>query len=188
MRISGFTLGDFKACTEQVSEQTYYGNVIVSNDSYDRVLAPACTARLAVADSRGPGSRTAAAKHPRTGNRRHGPWACWHAYRDVFAELFHHYPDAVIVSGHAWRVTYRHRDGFERTYPRTASVNVGSQLEPVTMPELCACSDGQPAVPAVPVHRRVPDKALFRLRDSATLFADHIDETVFGPYNGAGIR
>ena len=34
---------------------------------------------------------------------------------------------------------YRGREGFERHYPATAYVNVGSQMQPAHMPELCDC-------------------------------------------------
>lgn len=190
MRISGFTIDDFTACAIRVSREKYGRNVIVSKDSGDReyVRVPQCNARLAVVDSHGPGSRTAALAHPRTGNRRHGPWACWHAYRDVLAEVFARYPHAVITAGHAWRVTYRYIDGFNAAYPATGRINVGSAFEPITMPELCGCTADGPAlwrVPAVPVHNRsVLAEAERRLRASARLLNDHIDAYVFGPGPG----
>jgi hypothetical protein len=84
-------------------------------------------ARLDVRDSHGPGARTSA-------SGRHGPYACWHAYRDVLGACFWVNPEAVIRTA---RAVYRGRDGFTRDYPATGRVNVGSQVQPVTMPELC---------------------------------------------------
>jgi hypothetical protein len=65
--------------------------------------------------------------------------ACWHAYRDVLAAIFGRWPNAVVIAGNAWHVTYNGRRGFEDRYPDTARVNVGSQVQPAYMPELCDC-------------------------------------------------
>lgn len=133
MKITGLPLTSFEWCVSQVSRQTYGGNVVVHGDSDDLDTAwRACRARLTVRDSHGPGSRISA-------SRRHGPWACWHAYRDVLILVFERYPDAVVTAGVAWRVTYRGIEGFRELYPGTGRKNVGSQLDPVTMPELCDC-------------------------------------------------
>jgi hypothetical protein len=64
------------------------------------------------------------------------PAACWHAYRDVLAALFDQCPAARVRTALA---VYRGREGFERHYPATAYVNVGSQMQPAHMPELCDC-------------------------------------------------
>lgn len=140
MKITGLTLEQFTDCVWNVSYARYSANVFVHADADDLpdaggVRVPArkqCRARLAVTGSRGPGSRTAA-------NGRHGPYACWHACRDVLQEVFRRYPDAVIVAGHAWRITYRGKAEFEELYPGTALVSIGSPAGPVTMPELCEC-------------------------------------------------
>jgi hypothetical protein len=55
-------------------------------------------------------------------------------------EVFTRYPDAVIRAGNRWRVTYQGRTGFLLAYPATGRKNIGSQVSPVTMPELCDCS------------------------------------------------
>lgn len=136
MEINGLSLEQFRQCADATGLWYYSENVIVHSDGHDRPSSkdgtPRCTARLAVRDSRGPGSRT-------SWKGRHGPYACWHAYRDVLSEVFRRYPDAVIRSGTSWRVTYRGREGFLATYPDTAYRNVGSEVSPVTMPELCEC-------------------------------------------------
>lgn len=141
MRITGLTLSQFQACTSFVSYSRYSGNGIVHPDARDRPaqrsretgqLRNQCQARLTVSDSHGAGSRL-------TVSGRHGPYACWHLYRDVLREVFNQFPGAVIISGNYWRVTYRGYDGFQELYPATGRKNIGSPIEPVTMPELCSC-------------------------------------------------
>jgi hypothetical protein len=145
MDITGLSLGEFRACTRDASYSRYGANLITHQDRAGDVLrvpghVPHCRARLAVRDPRGPGSRTAAALTSR-GSRRHGPWACWHAYRDVLALAFQRFPDAVIKAGSSWRVTYRGQEGFLEAYSRTGHAGMGSAACPVTMPELCQCPD-----------------------------------------------
>lgn len=131
MQISGLTLRQFENIVAGVSAGEYGGNIIVAYDAHDNggKRRPRCTARLAARDSRGPGTR-------RSWSGRRGPYACWHAYRDVLAAVFAMYPDAVIRTG---MVTYRGANGFRSAYPDTAYRNIGSQFSPVTMPELCDC-------------------------------------------------
>lgn len=75
----------------------------------------------------------------RSWSGRRGPWACWHAYRDVMRAILTKYPDAVITSAHA---RYEGLTGFEETYPSTANTNVGSMASPAYMPDLCDCPMG----------------------------------------------
>jgi hypothetical protein len=136
MEITGLSLLQFRGCVSYVSRMKYGGNIIVHQDAHDRTSykngTPNCTARLATLSNDGPGTRMDA-------RGRRGKYACWHAYRDVLQEVFTYYPNAVIRSGLAWRVTYRGRDGFLETYPETAHFPMGSPVNPVTMPELCDC-------------------------------------------------
>jgi hypothetical protein len=146
MLITGVTLENFRAYASSVSSVLYNGNVIIAGDSHDMpptgtpghenrdgsINRPQCRARLAVTDSRGPGSRTSA-------SGRHGPYACWHSYRNVLRAVFERWPHATVTSGHGWRVTYRGEDGFRELYPGTGRVNIGGYASPVTMPELCNC-------------------------------------------------
>ena len=125
MNIKGLTLSQFEAVTSGISSATYSGNVKVHADAHTR--GALTIARLDVRDSHGSGARTSA-------SGRHGPYACWHAYRDVLGACFWVNPEAVIRTA---RAVYRGRDGFTRDYPATGRVNVGSQVQPVTMPELC---------------------------------------------------
>lgn len=141
MKITGLTLRQFQACTSFISHERYHGNVIMHPDAHDRPaqrsretgrLRNLCVARLTVRDSHGVGSRL-------TASGRHGPYACWHAYRDVLREVFRQFPDAIVISGNHWQVTYRGQAGFEELYPATGRRNIGSPAAPVTMPELCPC-------------------------------------------------
>jgi hypothetical protein len=132
MRISGLSLDDFTAITASVSDDCYAGNLAVSPDAHDDGSRKSrCTARLVAGDSRGAGTRT-------SWSGRHGPYVCWHAYRDVLAEVFRQYPDAVVRTGLAG--VYRGAAGFRRDYPATADKNIGSQMAPAYMPDLCECA------------------------------------------------
>lgn len=81
-------------------------------------------------DSRGPGAR-------RSASGRRGPYACWHGFRDVIAAIFLVDPDARIATG---LTVYRGAENFLQTYPATGDRNVGSMINPVTMPDLCDCN------------------------------------------------
>lgn len=130
MQITGVSLPEFERITRMVSA-SYGDNLAVHPDAH--ALSPTGTrirARVYVLNSRGAGAR-------RSWSGRHMPAACWHAYRDVLTELFNLYPHAIVRTSLA---IYRGRDGFHATYPQTGNANVGSQMCPVTMPELCGCS------------------------------------------------
>lgn len=126
MRISNVSLGDFCAITGDVSRRSYEGNVIVAPDAH-WARRYSVVARLRVSDSRGTGARTAP-------SGRHGPYACWHAHRDVLRALFEAHPDATVRTALA---VYRGMEGFERDYPATEYRNVGSPAQPARMPDLC---------------------------------------------------
>jgi hypothetical protein len=125
--IRGLSLEDFQAIVAYVSKDGYDGNIVVERHAHgtDRRLA----ARLWATDGHGPGART-------SWSGRHGHAACWHAYRDVLAELFERFPTARVRTALA---VYRGQEGFERDYPATAYINIGSQMQPASMPELCDC-------------------------------------------------
>lgn len=133
MNISGVSLDQFRIIVNLVSHEMYGGNAIVHADSKELpgVRRPRCQATVTVRDPRGPGSRV-------TRMGVHRPYACWHLYRDVLAEVFRRYPDDAVVRTSV--AVYRGQAGFLATYPATRYVNVGSQMEPVTLPELCQCS------------------------------------------------
>lgn len=130
MQMRGLALADFERIIKQVSADSYAGNVAVADDAHEggRLV----TARLRVLESRGDGAR-------RSWTGRRIPAACWHAYRDVLAALFEEYPRASVRTAMA---VYRGREGFEQHYPATADRNVGSQMQPAYMPDLCDCEEG----------------------------------------------
>ena len=137
MKITGLTLDQFTACTNHASELLYDGNVIVHQNAHElpslkRSWTPQCQARLTVVSSDAGGARTAV-------NGRRGPYACWHAYRDVLREVFNQYPNAVVTGGRDWRFHYQGRDGFLENYPATGNIGVGHGE--VTLPELCDCPE-----------------------------------------------
>lgn len=133
-----------------VSAEKYDGNIIVHADA-GPIRRYSCTYGCGVANCGGRGSEngygyrgriigqtTDASGTRRSWNGRRGKYACWHAYRDVMRAILTAYPHAVITSGMA---RYEGLAGFENTYPATADVNVGSEVQPAYMSELCACDD-----------------------------------------------
>jgi hypothetical protein len=150
MLFSRITVAAVESCIAVVN-MNYSGNLIgewqARANAQPTMLNDAGTrwrSRIIVADSRGPGAR-------RSASGRRGPYACWHAFRDVFAEVFRVYPDAKISTSMA---TYT-AGNWEDTYPATGTRNVGSMMEPRTMPQLCDCTDAGPA-PAGAVVLRKP--------------------------------
>lgn len=127
MRISKVTEAEFRSVVARVSA-SYGENLIVHQDAHAYGNS-GCTARVAVTDSRGEGARTSA-------SGRHGPYACWHAYRDVLALLFTEHPRAIVRTG---LEIYRGAYGFMGNYPATGYRNIGSMMSPAYMPDLCDC-------------------------------------------------
>jgi hypothetical protein len=125
--IRGLSLEDLKAIVAYVSKGDYDGNIAVERHGHGH--GKHLAARLWATDGYGPGART-------SWTGRHAHAVCWHAYRDVLAELFERFPKARVRTALA---VYRGLEGFERDYPTTAYRNVGSQMQPAYMPELCDC-------------------------------------------------
>ena len=128
MQIYGISERQWDETVYQVSTALYGGNVILSADTHE-IRGPRSVrtvGTLRVKDSRGLGART-------SWSGRHGPWACWHVYRDVIREALRKYPHARFVTAMA----RYDASNFEETYPDTAHKNVGSVMSPAYMPELC---------------------------------------------------
>ena len=140
MLVTGMSLETFRECTARVSALKYGGNVIVARE-YTVHSGNRFAARLTVADPAGAGAR-------RSASGRRGPWACWHAYRDVLMDVFRVNPAARVRSGRFWVVDYNGVDRFRALYPPTADVNIGSKVLAVTMPECCACGGNVPRTAA----------------------------------------
>ncbi|MEV0318165.1 hypothetical protein ACIBKX_07865 [Streptomyces sp. NPDC050658] len=134
MHIRGVPLNDFRDLTEEVSSYLYDGNVIVAPNAHPAGCR-AIVARLRVLNSRGPGARTSA-------SGRHGPYSCWHAYRDVLREVFEEYPAACVRTVLA---TYRGVENFDKRFRATRYLDIGSAARPAFVADLCVTSDcGQP--------------------------------------------
>ena len=138
MELRGITLEQFVMATRYVSTSRYDSNIDVHQDARD-VSSRSCRGRLVALNSRGAGAR-------RSWSGRRGPWACWHAYRDVLTLLFERYSYATIRTSMA---TYKGWAGFHENYPATAYKNIGSEFQPAYMPDLCECDD----TPAMVTHR-----------------------------------
>lgn len=113
----------WQAIVAKVSHQLYKDNLIVHPN--------AASLRLSVASSRGPGAR-------RSHSGRRMASACWHAHRDVLAELFEQYPHAKVVTAMA---TYDGKARFELLFEDTGMRNAGSAMAPVRYQDLCDCED-----------------------------------------------
>lgn len=137
MLVTGFSHEEFKRITAQVSGRFYGGNVVTRRE-YTVLSDTRFRATLTVTDSSGRGAR-------RSARGQRGPYACWHAYRDVLIGVFATYPKARVRTGMA---LYAGEAGFRANYPDTGSVNIGSQVLPVTMPECCECGGNQPMTAA----------------------------------------
>lgn len=123
--------------TRSISEQLYDGNVVVEWVKNPR-MAPNLLntkgtrfrGRIVVFDSRGSGAR-------RSWSGRHGPWACWHVFRDVLEEVIGRY-GANVTTG---RARYTPATWYDR-YPGTGTVNMGSVWQPARLVDLCDCGGG----------------------------------------------
>lgn len=138
MNVSGIPLSEWREIVRVVSDLAYDGNVIVHDDTHTiNAKGDRFTGRLRVSDSRGVGART-------SWSGRRTPSACWHAYRDVLRAAFTLYPNARIRTALS---VYRGLEGFESAYPETGNRNIGSQMNPAYMPELCECyGEADPAL------------------------------------------
>lgn len=92
--------------------------------------------RIMVRDSFAPGAR-------RSRQGRRMPAACWHAIRDVLAEILRTNPTAKLTTSLA---TYT-ASTWEERYPPTGAVNIGSVMQPRYMTELCDCGEGIRSMP-----------------------------------------
>ena len=149
MQVTGLSVHDFRSLVERVSADDYDGNLIV-DDRYTahsgnrfsgrirtRVGGIGPTYEGASQRARNSGEYDEMASGARRSwSGRRAPIACWHAYRDVLAELFIRYPDARVQTSMA---TYRGAQGFLNDFPDTAYKNIGSMMSPATMPDLCDC-------------------------------------------------
>ena len=134
VEVKGMTPDQLRTIVDLVSMVRYGGNIRVDwEGSTPRLLNRAGTrfrGRIMARSSHGPGAR-------RSWSGRRLTAACWHVFRDVIRAALAEYPDAVFTTSLA-RYTAAN---FEATYPATGSRNIGSVMQPVTMPELCDHGD-----------------------------------------------
>lgn len=138
MYVSGIYFHDFVTIVDHVNDR-YAGNIAI-HDGYRELNGPRFRARIRAIES-GAGVLPAGQSAPgarRSGGpgERRGPWACWHAYRDVIAGIFELNSDAIVRTA---LETYSGRTGFEQGYPMTGWRNMGSLAYPRRMPQLCDC-------------------------------------------------
>ena len=139
MKLQNVTLVQFDQAIRNANPDYGY-NLVIHSDAHEfgkRKIG--VQGRLTVVSSHGQGARLSA-------SGRHCQAACWHAFRDVLANVFALAPDAIITTSLA---NNRFRDGtyhpaytaanWEANYPTTGDINIGSLFNPVTMPELCDC-------------------------------------------------
>lgn len=70
---------------------------------------------------------------------------CWHGHRDVMKSIFAYDPDARLQSGLGPRsIDYRGAADFERSYPATGDINVGSLVDPRSFRSMCDCEASKP--------------------------------------------
>jgi hypothetical protein len=61
---------------------------------------------------------------------------CWHVYRDVLIEVFNINPDAKVRTAYA---KYLGKESFYEEFPKTAHIDIGSAIMPITPVECCDC-------------------------------------------------
>lgn len=70
------------------------------------------------------------------GGQRRVAAVCWHVYRDVLVEVFNINPNAKVRTAYA---KYLGEESFYEEYPKTANINIGSLMYPVSPVECCDC-------------------------------------------------
>lgn len=143
MRVKGITGLELSGVVADLNSRWYNGNIMVHITDQTRPTsrAPYTHVKVGVYDSYGYGAR-----HSWSG--RHGPWACWHVFRDIIAESYRQHGERLV-----WWTSftkYENRRDFLAKFPQTAERNIGSMFNPVTMPDLCGCLGGYESFP-IPV-------------------------------------
>lgn len=121
---------------QEVNEALFQSNVTLELEAKS---SRSYRVKIGVRDSYGYGARTSA-------SGRHGPYACWHVFRDVLGAWFTAYPDMIVRTALA---TYRGQEGFADNFPQTYWHNVGSMMYPAQMGQLCQCAEDLSDVEAV---------------------------------------
>lgn len=132
MQIKGITANDVAMSIARVNTR-YGGNIELHTDARTKWSAknvPTFQGRIWVASSKAAGAAVSY-------NGRAKKAACWHVFRDVFADILEMHPGAVIKTALA---TYT-ASTFSDVYPATGRTNVGSMVEPLDAEDACKCED-----------------------------------------------
>ena len=62
---------------------------------------------------------------------------CWHGFRDFLTELYKIYSDLRVFTA---QITYNNKQDFELKYPDTATINIGSMVQPLNYEDACFCN------------------------------------------------
>jgi hypothetical protein len=133
MQIKNVTAMQVGKAIDAVNARAYDGNIELHPDAYTKHSArgvPTFNGRIWVKSSKGAGAAVSY-------NGRAKKAACWHVFRDVFAEILEQHPGAVIKTALA---TYTAAN-FSEVYPSTGRTNVGSMIEPLDAEDACKCDD-----------------------------------------------
>lgn len=132
MIVRGISLEDAQACAEGI------GVRFVGTDTSGPRKGPEVSGVLRPAYGRpNPYQRVSASAF----HDRRVAAICWHGHRDWMRAVFSVNPDATIRTGLIGGIVYRGAEEFEETYRDTGYRNVGSQLYPRWMCEVCTCPD-----------------------------------------------
>ena len=129
MQFTGITRAEVESTVRKVSEDKYDGNISFSHTSDQSPTR--FRGRIVAVSSFGKGTRS-------SWSGRRGPWACWHATRDVLTALFDAHPEVKVRSSVGRdTVAYLGRDSFLREFPDTAYAEIGSMMSPMSLVEAC---------------------------------------------------
>jgi len=106
--------------------QRYDGNIAF--DNYTVIKSNVFRVTLRVKDSHGKGARVSY-------RGRHLINACWHVHGHFFEELLKEEPNAIIKTAFA---------KIDKSGGNWIDVNVGTQLRPIMLSELCECGEPNP--------------------------------------------
>ena len=126
MIVTGVTFADIQAIVEHVSRTKYDGDLEIK-EGHD-LSRNRASFTIRARNSAAHGAR-------RSWQGRRTVAACWHAHWDVLAVLLEKHPHATVKTAMA---TYT-ADTFEDRALDTATISIGSMMQPTYMPELCNC-------------------------------------------------
>ena len=133
MQIKNVTKTEVENAVWRVNARGYNGNIKVhfgADTRYSAKGVPTFQGRLSVHSSKGAGAAVSY-------NGRRKAAACWHVFRDVFADILENHPEAIIKTALA---TYT-AETFSDVYPGTGLTNVGTMVEPLDAKDACKCED-----------------------------------------------